>query len=200
MKALLAAEGTTHERRRRSHLVKFVAVVTERGGDVNAPSLAGVCAYLSDFFERNGSANSLDKVLSFLRCGYTRAGLPWLSYAEAETLKRIMKIWKEEHGKELGQSVPITSRVLARWLRALPHTTADPSSSQLSAGRPRRPVAGGGAVSPGASVGPGLSSKRHTLVKRLPVLRAPHRNHQMQPGTGRRHDPHRRQSGCECHV
>ena len=35
MKALMAAEGTTHERRRRSHLVKFVAVVTERGGDVN---------------------------------------------------------------------------------------------------------------------------------------------------------------------
>ena len=55
MKALMAAEGTTHERRRRSHLVKFVAVVTERGGDVNAPSLADVCAYLFDFFERNGN-------------------------------------------------------------------------------------------------------------------------------------------------
>jgi len=127
MKALMAAEGTTHERRRRSHLVKFVAVVTERGGDVNAPSLADVCAFLFDFFERNGSANSLDKVLSFLRSGYARAGLPWLSYAEAETLKRIMKIWKEEHGKEVEQGVPITSRVLARWLRALPHTTADPT-------------------------------------------------------------------------
>ena len=38
-----------------------------------------------------------------------------------------MKIWKEEHGKEVEQGVPITSRVLARWLRALPHTTADPT-------------------------------------------------------------------------
>ena len=45
IKALMAAEGTTHERRRRSHLVKFVAVVTERGGDVNAPSLADVRRY-----------------------------------------------------------------------------------------------------------------------------------------------------------
>ena len=81
---------------------------------MDAPSLADVCAYLSDFFERNGSANSLDKVLSFLRSGYTRAGLQWLSYAEAEMLKRIMKIWKEEHGKEVGRGVPITSRVLAR--------------------------------------------------------------------------------------
>ena len=69
----------------------------------------------------------MDKVLSFLRSGYARTGLPWLSYAEAETLKRIMKIWKEEHGKEVEQGVPITSRVLARWLRALPHTTADPT-------------------------------------------------------------------------
>ena len=64
-RALAAAENTTHARQRRSHLVKFVAFVRERGEDADAPSLAEVCAYLSDFVERNGSANSLDKVLSF---------------------------------------------------------------------------------------------------------------------------------------
>ena len=126
-RALAAAENTTHARQRRSHLVKFVAFVRERGGDADAPSLAEVCAYLSDFVERNGSANSLDKVLSFLRCGYTRSGLPWLLFAEEDVLKRIVKVWKEEHGREAERGVPITSRVLARWLNALPRIKADPT-------------------------------------------------------------------------
>lgn len=126
-RALADAEGTAHERQRRAHLVKFVAFVTERRGNVNAPFLADVCAYLFDFLERNNSANSLDKVLSFLRSGYTRSGLPWLPYAEVETLRRIMKVWKEEHGKQVERGVPITSRILARWLRALPRITADPT-------------------------------------------------------------------------
>ena len=80
-----------------------------------------------DFVERNGSANSLDKVLSFLRCGYTRSGLPWLLFAEEDVLKRIVKVWKEEHGREAERGVPITSRVLARWLSALPRIKADPT-------------------------------------------------------------------------
>ena len=125
-KALRTAEATKHERQKRSHLTKFVTFVAQRKGDVNAPSLGDVSAYLAEFLRRNQSANTLDKVLSFLRSGYSRAGLPWLSHVEAESLRRIVKVWKEEHGKEVARGVPITARVLARWLVHLPKAKADP--------------------------------------------------------------------------
>ena len=124
--ALRQADGTKHEQRRRVVLRKFVSFCSERGVDPDQPSLREVAGFVWEHIEKNQSANSIDVLVSHLRVGYRRVGLSMLTPAEEEAFRRIRKVWKEDHGREVQQSVPITATTLRRWKQHLSSASADP--------------------------------------------------------------------------
>jgi hypothetical protein len=118
--AYLAQHDTKHRQKIRSHPERFVKLCSEAGYDPELPTANAVTHYLSNFHEKNGSAKSLRQVGSYLKSAYSVASLTWLNDTDARLVLVFIKVMEEQDQAATRQSVPITTRVLLKWFKALP--------------------------------------------------------------------------------